>query len=73
MTPGSEGEDFIDLYIFAATKPEDVEAGSETKASKNPTLFPIPTFSLRKSSKTWKPPWNNSAKSRVIWAKNQLS
>ena len=21
MTPGSEGEDFIDLYIFAATKP----------------------------------------------------
>ena len=38
-------------------------SGSETKASKIPTISPIATFSPRKSSKTSKPPSNNSAKS----------
>ena len=53
-----------------ATKPASTSSGSETKASKNPTIFPIPTSSPRKSSKISKPPSNNFAKSPLIWLEN---
>ena len=49
-----------------ATRPASTSSGSRTKASKTPTIFPIPTSSPRRSSKTSKPPSNNSAKSPLI-------
>ena len=47
-----------------ATRPASTSSDSETKASKTRTIFPIPTFSPRRSSsstrfaqdETWKPP-----------------
>ena len=45
------------------TKPASISSGSETKASKTPTVFPTPTFSPRKSSRISKPPSNNSVRS----------
>ena len=57
--------------LTTATKLASISFGSAMKASKNPTTSPIQMFSPKKSSKTWKPPWNNSAKSPRIWAEKQ--
>ena len=57
--------------LTTATKLASISFGSAMKASKNPTISPIQMLSPKKSSKTWKPPWNNSAKSPRIWAEKQ--
>ncbi len=49
-------------YFLASTS-----SGSERKALKTPTIFPIPIYSPRKSSMISKPPSNNSAKLRRTW------
>src|SRR5438128_12019928 len=47
----------------AATRTASTFSGSGTRASKNPTTSLIRMFSSRKSSRTSKPPSNNSVKS----------
>ncbi len=64
-TPDGRWRSYEYDELITATKRASTSSGSATKASKNPTTFPIPTFSPRKSSKISKPPSNNSAKSLV--------